>query len=138
MAAVAEAQRAGPERLRVLFLGDNGHHRPSERAKELLPALNAWRRNHQERTTLNAWRYRVDWKPMPTVGAGVFELRIHTTVEHRVFYVAKFAEAIYVLHAFEKRSQQTRKADLELGRHRYHEVLHARGAGPAATRKRRK
>jgi polyketide synthase 12 len=35
--------------------------------KELLPALNAWRRNHQERTTLNAWRYRVDWKPMPSV-----------------------------------------------------------------------
>ena len=35
--------------------------------KELLPALNAWRRNHQERTTLNAWRYRVDWKPMPAV-----------------------------------------------------------------------
>ncbi|HSA56010.1 MAG TPA: PVC-type heme-binding CxxCH protein [Gemmatimonadaceae bacterium] len=35
----AEAQRAGPERLRVLFLGDNGHHRPADRAKELLPAL---------------------------------------------------------------------------------------------------
>jgi polyketide synthase 12 len=32
----------------------------------LLPALNSWRRNHQERTTLNAWRYRVAWKPMPT------------------------------------------------------------------------
>ena len=35
--------------------------------EELLPALNAWRRNHQERTTLNAWRYKIEWKPMPTV-----------------------------------------------------------------------
>ena len=79
-----------------------------------------------------------DWKPMPTVGPGVAELRIHTGVEHRVFYVAKFAEAVYVLHAFEKRTQQTRKADLELARHRYQEVLHARRHGGATTRKRRK
>jgi phage-related protein len=35
-----------------------------------------------------------DWRPMPDVGAGVIELRIHTKTEHRVFYVAKFAEAI--------------------------------------------
>ena len=48
-----------------------------------------------------------DWKPMPTVGPGVAELRIRTGVEHRVFYVAKFAEAIYVLHAFEKRSRSS-------------------------------
>jgi phage-related protein len=77
-----------------------------------------------------------DWKPMATVGPGVLELRIHTGVAHRVFYVAKFAEAVYVLHAFEKRTQQTRKADLELGRHRYQELLHARRPG-AAPRKRR-
>jgi phage-related protein len=35
-----------------------------------------------------------DWKPMPTVGSGVYEIRIHTAVEHRVFYVAKFAEGV--------------------------------------------
>src|SRR5690606_20140693 len=35
----------------------------------LLPALNSWRRNHQERSMLNAWRYRVAWKPMPTAPA---------------------------------------------------------------------
>lgn len=46
-----------------------------------------------------------DWKPMPSVGLGVQEIRIHTEVEHRVVYVAKFAEAIYVLHAFEKRTR---------------------------------
>jgi phage-related protein len=37
-----------------------------------------------------------DWKPMASVGPGVYELRIHTGVEHRVFYVAKFAEGVYV------------------------------------------
>lgn len=59
-----------------------------------------------------------DWKPMPGVGAGVYEIRIHEDGEFRVFYVAKRAEAIYVLHAFRKKTQQTRKADIELGRQR--------------------
>ena len=45
-----------------------------------------------------------DWKPMASVGPGVREIRIHTGVEHRVLYVAKFAEAVYVLHAFQKKS----------------------------------
>ena len=43
-----------------------------------------------------------DWKPMTTVGPGVIEIRVHTRVERRIFYVAKFEEAVYVLHAFEK------------------------------------
>jgi phage-related protein len=59
-----------------------------------------------------------DWKPMPSVGQGVNEIRIHTRVEHRVIYVAKFEEAVYVLHAFEKRSRQTRDTDLTLARER--------------------
>lgn len=67
-----------------------------------------------------------DWKPMTNVGPGVYELRVHTGVEHRVFYVAKFAEGVYVLHAFEKRTQQTAQRDLELARERYREVLRAR------------
>jgi phage-related protein len=67
-----------------------------------------------------------DGKAMPSVGSGVAEIRIHTGVEHRVFYVAKFAEAIYVLHAFEKRTQKTRQADLELGRRRLAEVIRYR------------
>jgi phage-related protein len=45
-----------------------------------------------------------DWKPMTTVGAGVHEIRIHTALEHRVFYVAKYEDAVYVIHAFEKRT----------------------------------
>jgi phage-related protein len=59
-----------------------------------------------------------DWKPMSSVGPGVSEIRIHTRVEHRVIYVAKFEEAVYVLHAFEKKSRQTRDTDLALTRER--------------------
>jgi len=46
----------------------------------------------------------------------VVEIRVHTELEHRVFYLAKFAEAIYVLHPFEKRTRKTRPADIELAR----------------------
>ena len=55
-----------------------------------------------------------DWKPMVAIGAGVREIRIHTKSEHRVIYIAKFAEAVYVLHAFGKRTGRTRPADIEL------------------------
>ena len=55
---------------------------------------------------------------MPAVGLGVREIRVHTGVEHRVLYVAKFDEAVYVLHAFQKRAQRTPKRDLELARQR--------------------
>ena len=67
-----------------------------------------------------------DWKPMPTVGPGVYEIRIHSTVEHRIFYIAKFAEAMYVLHAFEKRTRQTRQADIDLARKRLADVTKSR------------
>ncbi len=59
-----------------------------------------------------------DWKPINAVGAGVREIRIRTGREHRVLYVAKFEEAVYVLHAFEKRTRKTRKSDLEVARER--------------------
>ena len=67
-----------------------------------------------------------DWKVMASVAPGVYELRIRTAVEHRVFYVAKFAEGVYVLHAFQKKTRQTAQRDLELGRERYREVLRQR------------
>ena len=63
-----------------------------------------------------------DWKPMPGVGSGVYEIRIHTGTEHRVFYIAKFAEAVYVLHAFEKRTRKTRQAEINLAKQRLAEV----------------
>jgi phage-related protein len=59
-----------------------------------------------------------DWKPMSTVGSGVQELRIHMSGEHRVLYVAKFEEAVYVLHAFEKKSQKTPQRTIEIARDR--------------------
>lgn len=64
-----------------------------------------------------------DWKPMPSVGAGVSEIRIRTEVEHRVFYVAKFTEGVYVLHAFAKKTQRTRPAHVELGKESLQAVL---------------
>ena len=63
-----------------------------------------------------------DWKPMNEVGAGVREIRIHVLGEWRVLYVAKFAEAVYVLHALQKKTQKTRKEDIELARTRYRQI----------------
>jgi phage-related protein len=60
-----------------------------------------------------------DFKPMPTVGAGAYEIRIHVEGEWRVIYVAKFAHAVYALHAFQKKSQKTSPADIEIARVRY-------------------
>ena len=60
---------------------------------------------------------------MKAVGSGVYEIRIHAGTEHRVFYVSKHNDAIYVLHAFEKRTRQTRQADIALARQRLAELL---------------
>lgn len=60
-----------------------------------------------------------DWKPMQTVGRGVREIRIHIAGAHRVFYVATRPDAIYVLHAFEKKTQKTSADDLRVGRDRF-------------------
>jgi phage-related protein len=64
-----------------------------------------------------------DWKPMSTVGPGVREIRIRDEAgAFRVIYVATFAEAVYVLHCFQKKTQQTRKQDIELAQRRYKEL----------------
>ena len=69
-----------------------------------------------------------DWKPMPTVGPGVREIRVHTQGEYRVIYVAKFEKAIYVLHAFEKKTQKSRRTDVEVARRRFREIVRHRSA----------
>ena len=56
----------------------------------------------------------------------VREIRIHTGLEHRVFYLATFAEAVYVLHAFEKRTRKTPKHDLELAQDRLRALVNRR------------
>lgn len=78
---------------------------------------------------LNRLQYGLDpqdWKPMPGVGLGVREIRIHEVGEHRVLYVAKFAEAVYVLHAFAKKSQKTPKQDLDTAAKRFRALVDER------------
>lgn len=63
---------------------------------------------------------------MTIVGLGVVEIWIHTAEEYRVFYVAKFAEAVYVLPAFTKRTRKTSQHDLDLAQRRYSELIRTR------------
>jgi len=77
----------------------------------------------RQRAGFQLWRVQRglepnDWKPIPSVGLGVQEIRIHTGTEHRVLYVARFSEAVYVLHVFEKRTRRTPQDDLDLARQR--------------------
>jgi len=68
-----------------------------------------------------------DSKPLVGVAAGVQELRLwDESGTYRVVFVAKFAEAIYVLHAFQKKTQATTARDLDLVRRRYEEVRESR------------
>ncbi|HWK45266.1 MAG TPA: type II toxin-antitoxin system RelE/ParE family toxin [Stellaceae bacterium] len=65
-----------------------------------------------------------DWKPMITVGQGVREIRIRDQDGvFRVIYVAKFESAVYVLHCFQKKTQATSKADLDLAESRYRDLV---------------
>ncbi len=62
----------------------------------------------------------VDFKPMPGAGPGAYEIRVRdVTCAFRVIYVARFPDAIYVLHAFQKKTRKTAKGDLELAMKRY-------------------
>jgi phage-related protein len=67
-----------------------------------------------------------DWKPMQSIGAGVREIRVHADGEHRIIYIAKFEEGVYVLHAFQKKGQKTTKKDLDIARMRLREVIQQR------------
>jgi phage-related protein len=65
-----------------------------------------------------------DWKPMATIGAGVREIRIRDdSGAFRVVYVAKFVDAIYVLHCFQKKDERTSREDLNLVRKRYRDLV---------------
>lgn len=63
-----------------------------------------------------------DSKPVYAVGAGAKEIRIHVLGEWRVIYVAKVRDAVYVLHAFQKKSQKTSQLDIDLARKRYKQI----------------
>jgi phage-related protein len=61
-----------------------------------------------------------DWKPIADIGPGACEIRVRdSTGAYRVIYVAKFKDVVYVLHAFQKKSQKTARADLNLAKQRY-------------------
>jgi len=56
-----------------------------------------------------------DWKPMPTVGSGVHEIRVRDgSGAYRVIYIATLADSVHVLHAFQKKSQRTARHDIEI------------------------
>ena len=64
-----------------------------------------------------------DFKPMPSIGAGAYEIRYRDNAgAFRVIYVVKLADAVYVLHAFQKKTSRTRKEDLDLAARRYQQV----------------
>lgn len=70
-----------------------------------------------------------DFKSMPSVGRGVEELRVwDESGTYRVIYVARFGEAVYVLHAFQKKTRATRPRDVEVARTRYAELIRGRNA----------
>lgn len=68
-----------------------------------------------------------DWKPMPSIGAGVKEIRVRDAAgTFRVMYLAKLADAVYVLHCFQKKTQETRQEDIELARKRLKDLMKER------------
>ena len=65
-----------------------------------------------------------DWKPMPTIGPGVREIRIREAAgAFRVIYVAQIGQALHVLHCFQKKTERTSLKDLQLARQRLREVM---------------
>jgi phage-related protein len=68
-----------------------------------------------------------DFKPMPSIGKGVEELRVWVEEgTYRLIYIARLPEAVYVLHAFQKKTQQTSQRDLALARGRLEQLLRYR------------
>jgi phage-related protein len=63
-----------------------------------------------------------DWKPMNNIGQGVKEIRIRIEGEFRVLYISKYEEAIYVLHAFQKKSKKTSRKDIDTAKTRLREL----------------
>ncbi|MFZ2631176.1 MAG: type II toxin-antitoxin system RelE/ParE family toxin [Desulfosalsimonadaceae bacterium] len=63
-----------------------------------------------------------DWKPMPDIGQGVREIRLHYEGQFRIIYVARFDDAIHVLHAFQKKTQKTPAREIDIARRRYKEI----------------
>ena len=71
-----------------------------------------------------------DWRPLTTIGPGVREIRIKEAGGvYRVIYVAKFEEAVYVLHAFQKKTRKTTGKDITIATVRYRAIVAERTRG---------
>jgi phage-related protein len=105
---------------RLVWLGD------SRKTLQAFPAL-AQNELGYELEGVQAGRPPSDFKPMPSIGAGVEEIRVWVeSGTYRVIYIARLLEAVYVLHAFQKKTQQTSQRDVELARARLKELLRLR------------
>ena len=97
----------------VAWMGDS-----RKRMREFSPT--ARQQAGHELMRVQSGREPTDWKPMPSIGVGAKEIRVRdASGAWRVIYVAKFEEAVYVLHAFQKKTQRTSKQDLDKGKARY-------------------
>ena len=104
---------------RIQWLGDS-----RERIREFPDAAKHEAGYQLER--VQAGKEPTDWKPMSSVGLGVYEIRVREGGAFRVIYVAKFPEAVYVLHAFQKKTGRTSKADTDLTNERYRAMVNER------------
>ena len=101
----------------VIFLGDS-----LDRIREF--GAMARREAGYQIDKVQSGREPADWKPLKTVGAGAREIRIRdATGAYRVVYVANIANAVYVLHAFNKKTRATAARDLELAAKRYAQLI---------------
>ena len=98
----------------------------SEGAREPICARSLLRR--AERLDISSTRcsggQADDWKPMPSIGRGVEEIRVRdATGAFRVIYTARLADAVYVLHCFQKKTPRTSRIDLEIAGRRYQDLV---------------
>jgi phage-related protein len=104
----------------VRFLGDS------------LKRLRAFPEGARHDVGYQIWRVQVgepaeDFKPMPTIGPGVEEIRVRdVTGAYRVICTARFADAVYVLHVFQKKTRATSRADIEIAGQRFKVLMRAR------------
>ena len=103
----------------VIWLGDS-----LDRVRHFPPG--AKRESGYQLGRVQSGREPKDWKPMASIGAGVNEIRVHVDGEFRVIYVARFVEAVYVLHAFQKKTRKTARLDLEAAQRRLRMIFQQR------------
>ena len=105
----------------VRFLGDS------------LKRLRAFPAGARHDVGYQIWRVQLgepaeDFKPMPAIGPGVEEIRVRdASGAYRVIYTARLADAVYVLHVFQKTTRATSRADMELAAQRFKVLVRARG-----------